>query len=92
MQCFFCRGIVGFWEKGDIPDEEHKRHFENCPLMSGTEIGNVPLDGSPLNKLMSDYTAFKLAHRKPPVLKQAKRIGSWYSINIKGIKMCKSQV
>lgn len=41
--CVFCRGIVGAWEKGDTPREEHKRHFPQCPFIKGQPVGNIPL-------------------------------------------------
>lgn len=41
--CVFCRGIVGAWEKGDTPREEHQRHFPHCPFIKGQPVGNIPL-------------------------------------------------
>lgn len=41
--CVFCRGIVGSWEPGDIPQQEHQRHFPKCPFVKGQPVGNVPL-------------------------------------------------
>lgn len=41
--CVFCRGIVGAWEKGDTPREEHRRHFPHCPFIKGQPVGNIPL-------------------------------------------------
>ena len=41
--CVFCNGIVGAWEVGDIPRQEHLRHFPNCRFMNGLPVGNVPL-------------------------------------------------
>ncbi|XP_050710369.1 baculoviral IAP repeat-containing protein 7-B-like [Eriocheir sinensis] len=40
--CVFCRGIVGAWEKGDIPRKEHQRHFPQCPFVNGKPVGNIP--------------------------------------------------
>nr|WAS29203.1 inhibitor of apoptosis protein 1 [Eriocheir hepuensis] len=40
--CVFCRGIVGAWEYGDTPREEHKRHFPQCPFVKGEPVGNIP--------------------------------------------------
>lgn len=40
--CVFCRGIVGAWEYGDTPREEHKRHFPQCPFIKGEPVGNIP--------------------------------------------------
>ncbi|KAG0722736.1 Death-associated inhibitor of apoptosis 1 [Chionoecetes opilio] len=41
--CVFCRGIVGAWENGDTPREEHQRHFPQCPFIRGQPVGNIPL-------------------------------------------------
>ena len=41
--CVFCRGIVGNWDEGDIPREEHCRHFPRCPFIKGQAVGNIPL-------------------------------------------------
>ena len=43
VSCVFCRGIIGAWEPGDIPKEEHKRHFPKCPFVRGNAVGNIPL-------------------------------------------------
>uniref|UniRef100_T1IM88 RING-type domain-containing protein n=1 Tax=Strigamia maritima TaxID=126957 RepID=T1IM88_STRMM len=43
VQCFFCRGVVGQWEDGDNPAIEHRKHFRNCPFMSGYNVRNIPL-------------------------------------------------
>lgn len=40
--CIFCGGIVGKWKKGDIPQDEHKRLFANCPFVKGLPVGNIP--------------------------------------------------
>lgn len=40
--CVFCRGIVGAWENGDNPREEHQRHFPQCPFIKGEPVGNIP--------------------------------------------------
>jgi len=50
--CVFCRGIVGAWEKGDDPLEEHGRHFPTCPFIKEKPVGNVPiLQGDILSSL-----------------------------------------
>lgn len=73
VQCAFCGGIVGFWDMGDVPEEEHKKHFPNCPFVSGTVTGNVPATASSetneghLYRLLNQFYAFKVAHTKPPL-------------------------
>lgn len=42
--CVFCRGIVGGWETGDTPQNEHQRHFPHCPYIRGQPVGNIPID------------------------------------------------
>nr|BDV49824.1 MAG: baculoviral IAP repeat-containing protein [Penaeus semisulcatus pemonivirus] len=41
--CAFCGGIIGKWETGDTPREEHMRHFPKCPFLRGEPVGNVPI-------------------------------------------------
>lgn len=41
--CVFCRGIVGEWKSGDIPEIEHARHFGHCPFVTRrSPVGNIP--------------------------------------------------
>jgi len=35
VQCAFCRGCLRDWRPGDRPEQEHRRHFPDCPLMRG---------------------------------------------------------
>jgi hypothetical protein len=50
VQCFFCKGIVGQWELGDLPELEHRRHFRRCPLVLGIECGNISLEDEHVEK------------------------------------------
>ena len=53
--CVFCRGIIGSWEIGDTPRNEHKRYFSHCPFLRGYPVGNVSLAHSViLDKLPLD--------------------------------------
>lgn len=45
VKCAFCSGIVGFWEAGDDPEKEHRRHFPSCPFLYNIPVGNIPLHG-----------------------------------------------
>lgn len=47
VQCAFCRGIIKNWKPGEIPMEEHRRHFPRCPFVNGKYDGNVPLELDP---------------------------------------------
>lgn len=48
-RCAFCRGVLHRWQPSDDPDDEHCRHFPDCPFVRQQDIGNVPLqrDASP---------------------------------------------
>jgi len=43
VQCAFCRGVAGEWEEGDVPLNEHQRHFPRCPFISNLPVGNIPI-------------------------------------------------
>ena len=43
VQCVFCAGIAGGWEKGDSPMDEHKELFPKCAFVQGKECFNIPL-------------------------------------------------
>ncbi|MCL4133167.1 UNVERIFIED_CONTAM: hypothetical protein GTU68_000596, partial [Idotea baltica] len=42
VQCFFCKGVIGYWEEGDEPFKEHRKHFPRCPFVRGDYTSNVP--------------------------------------------------
>ena len=42
VRCAFCYNMLRMWEKGDIPEREHKRYFPRCPLVASPLFcGNV---------------------------------------------------
>ena len=43
VQCVFCAGIIGNWEIGDDPHQEHARSFPNCGFVRGIDVGNIPI-------------------------------------------------
>ena len=43
VQCVFCAGIAGGWEKGDSPMDEHKDLFKKCAFVQGLNVRNIPL-------------------------------------------------
>ncbi|KAM4738018.1 baculoviral IAP repeat-containing protein 7 [Anableps anableps] len=43
VQCFCCGGVLRYWEQGDSPAVEHKRHFPTCSFILGRTVGNIPL-------------------------------------------------
>lgn len=53
VKCYFCKVVVGFWEKNDNELKEHKRWSPNCPLLRRRETTNVPLEPvAELDKLL----------------------------------------
>ena len=38
VQCVFCAGIVGGWEKGDCPKTEHENLFPFCGFVQGLDV------------------------------------------------------
>ena len=44
VQCAFCLGIIGQWEKNDDPFVEHKNHFPRCPFVLGLPVGNIKVN------------------------------------------------
>ncbi|CAK9294519.1 unnamed protein product [Gordionus sp. m RMFG-2023] len=43
VQCPFCKGVLGRWEPGDVPLEEHRRHFPHCPFILDLEDEPNPM-------------------------------------------------
>ncbi|RWS07542.1 baculoviral IAP repeat-containing protein 2-like isoform X2 [Dinothrombium tinctorium] len=41
VRCFTCDGVIHEWEHGDIPIEEHKRHFPNCRFLITNSLSGV---------------------------------------------------
>ena len=41
MKCVICDGVLCKWEWGNVPHEEHKKYFPNCPFVKGCNGGNV---------------------------------------------------
>jgi len=44
VQCAFCRGCLHSWVQGDRADDEHRRHFPNCPSVKQQlkDVGRIP--------------------------------------------------
>jgi len=62
VQCVYCRGVIGFWEEGDIPAEEHEKHFPLCPLVQGGLHTNVTNKHPVLEETMKK----KIQQEDPP--------------------------
>ncbi len=57
VACFSCKGIVGHWETGDIPKQEHKKHFSHCKFINNVAVGNVSIKhGNILARLSTNQT------------------------------------
>ena len=37
VQCAFCACVVGYWEEGDFPIDDHKTDFETCSFVKGMD-------------------------------------------------------
>uniref|UniRef100_A0A0P4WKH5 Uncharacterized protein n=1 Tax=Scylla olivacea TaxID=85551 RepID=A0A0P4WKH5_SCYOL len=70
VQCAFCQGVVGYWDPGDQPLEEHRRHFPSCRFVSGMPTGNVPSyhsadDTGRVYRLLEEYHQFRVSSTRP---------------------------
>jgi len=59
VKCAFCNGRVKNWEQGDVPMDEHRKHYPRCPFLRG-DSDNVPI--SQVSKLPS---LFDIPHDDP---------------------------
>ncbi|CAL4161817.1 unnamed protein product [Meganyctiphanes norvegica] len=76
VQCVMCQGIVGYWDPGDKPLQEHQKHFPNCQLISGVCTGNIPKNKAEdqhgqLFKLLDEYYYFRVHFTKPYIKMQS---------------------
>ena len=53
VQCIYCRGYLRNWVQGDVPADEHRRLFPDCPLVrqrtdvqDGGRLANMSTDVS----------------------------------------------
>lgn len=70
VQCAFCQGVVGYWDPGDVPMDEHRRHFPSCRFVSGMPTGNVPAyhsadDTGRVYRLLEEYHQFRVSSTRP---------------------------
>lgn len=42
VKCFCCGGMLGSWEEGDDPWQEHAKVYSNCFFILGHDVGNIP--------------------------------------------------
>jgi len=54
VKCTFCKGIVAGWQEGDLPLNEHRRHFPRCPFLVGYNVGNISIDEDPIRNLNTE--------------------------------------
>lgn len=43
VRCVYCSGVVNKWEVGDIPDNEHLRHFPYCSFIKSKHLADMTL-------------------------------------------------
>lgn len=41
--CIFCDGVLGDWQRGCIPRQEHEKQFPHCPFILNQPVGNVAM-------------------------------------------------
>jgi hypothetical protein len=68
VQCVFCEGALRNWQAGDVPADEHARHFPTCPLVvsSQPEPQPPPIPPRPLSA-PSDFPENAERFTLPPV-------------------------
>ena len=45
VKCVFCLRTLRGWDPGDNVEEEHRRHYPNCPFVNGETIAqNIPMN------------------------------------------------
>ncbi|KAL8599079.1 hypothetical protein ACOMHN_006888 [Nucella lapillus] len=42
VQCVHCEGSLRNWQSGDVPSEEHARHFPTCPTIRSGQVNVAP--------------------------------------------------
>lgn len=63
VRCAFCQIEIGYWEKDDIPNAEHKRWNPNCPLIKGTVMSSAQNNMSnTTNQIGMDDCGFSIEH------------------------------
>ena len=73
-QCFYCYGVIGYWEEGDSVPVEHEKHFPNCPFVVGATVVNVPIKDDHLTNLLHEVITSHM--KQPPPRKTAYYIDS----------------
>ncbi|XP_070191014.1 baculoviral IAP repeat-containing protein 7-like isoform X2 [Littorina saxatilis] len=38
VQCVYCEGSLRNWQEGDVPSNEHARHFPTCPMVRDNQM------------------------------------------------------
>lgn len=83
VKCAFCGGIIGQWEQNDLPLNEHRKFFPECPIvrqqeLQDSEIGiqSVRTPKSPefstLESRTRSYTSWESSSvQDPSILAQA---------------------
>lgn len=69
-KCVFCKGLLGMWEPGDIPEKEHQKNHVCHVFKYPENYGNVPKNCkdenlSKLHTLILEYHDFLVSHTLP---------------------------
>ena len=41
VQCVYCEGSLRNWQGGDVPLQEHARHFPSCPMILNSQTSTL---------------------------------------------------
>uniref|UniRef100_A0A336MRT1 CSON003743 protein n=1 Tax=Culicoides sonorensis TaxID=179676 RepID=A0A336MRT1_CULSO len=52
-KCFYCNAIIGNWENFPNTISEHLRYSYNCPLITGEQTDNQPINSEELNETLN---------------------------------------
>lgn len=65
-KCYFCEVIIGKWDHGDDPVQEHLKWSPNCPLLQRRLTDNMPVNEKNLDLLLPPVE--QIAYDTPPSL------------------------
>ncbi|XP_067946848.1 baculoviral IAP repeat-containing protein 7-B-like [Watersipora subatra] len=70
VHCAFCVGIVGNWERGDVPKYQHKNFFNYCKMVQNKPCQNIPISncGPPKDIMTNQLSSSVRDDRKPTTL------------------------
>jgi len=84
VQCAFCRGYLRNWVQGDVPADEHRRLFPDCPFVRNTDIGTFDVVD---NKQMPNQVLICITNRSTKLLR-FQRLCSFILPALENIDFC----